>query len=52
LNKQKENENKIITQEIIQDKCDTYVSEVQYFEEPEDYDDAFKIYYPKRKEKI
>lgn len=39
--------NKITTHELVSDEAGTYISEVQYFKKPEDYEDAFKDYYPK-----
>ncbi|CDG01467.1 hypothetical protein [Clostridium chauvoei] len=39
--------NKTVTHELVSDEKGTYVSEVQNFNKPEDYEDAFKNYYPR-----
>lgn len=41
------NKNLTVTHEVVSDGYKTYVSEVQTFKVPEDYEDAFKKYYPK-----
>ena len=41
--------NKITKKEISMGENGPYVSEVQYFDTPEDYNDAFKKYYPENK---
>lgn len=43
--------NNIITHELITNGTETYISEIQHFHKPEDYEDAFKKYYPKEKSK-
>ena len=40
--------NKKVSKEKITENKKTFVSEVQEFEKPEGYDDAFKEYYPKQ----
>lgn len=45
----KENTNVKIYKELVHTKDGNYVSEVQEFNKPEDYEDAFKRYYPKEK---
>ncbi|MGL5381710.1 hypothetical protein [Clostridium sp.] len=45
--KNKSNKNLTVTHELVSDCNKTYVSEVQTFKVPEDYEDAFKKYYPK-----
>lgn len=44
--KKNKSSNKITTHELVNDNGKTYVSEVQYFKKPEDYEDAFSKYYP------
>lgn len=39
--------NLTISNELVTDENGTYISEVQSFNKPEDYEDAFKKYYPK-----
>lgn len=41
------NSNKSITCQVINRKDGTHIREIQNFEQPEDYEDAFKKYYPK-----
>ncbi|WP_326514223.1 hypothetical protein [Clostridium intestinale] len=41
---------KTVYKEKIHDEKGTYISEVQEFNKPEDYDKAFKQYYPNDKE--
>ena len=48
MNKDDEKNNKTIRKEIVKDKKGSYVSEVQEFKKPADYEEAFKQYYPKR----
>lgn len=38
--------NLTISYELVNDECGTYVSEVQTFNTPVDYETAFKKYYP------
>lgn len=45
----KENSNAKIYKKIVDTDTGHYVSEVQEFNKPEDYEDAFKRYYPKEK---
>lgn len=45
----KENSNAKIYKKIVNTDNGSYVSEVQEFNKPEDYEDAFKRYYPKEK---
>ena len=42
-------ENREITREKQKGRKGTYISEVQEFNKPEGYEDAFKKYYPKEK---
>lgn len=49
MNRDDEKNNKTIKKEIVKDKNGTYVSEVQEFNNPADYEEAFKQYYPKNK---
>lgn len=44
--KKNKSSNNITTHEVVTEKGNVYVSEVQYFKEPEDYEDAFSKYYP------
>lgn len=46
LEKEKHNPNKITTEQVVVGEYGSYVSEVQDFKKPEDYEDAFKKYYP------
>lgn len=39
--------NKKVTHKLVSDEDKVYVSEVQEFIEPVDYEEAFKQYYPK-----
>lgn len=49
-NKIKESDSfRILKSEKVHDEKGTYVSEVQEFNKPEDYDTAFKQYYPNDK---
>ena len=41
--------NRTVSKEKITENKKTFISEVQEFKKPEDYDDAFKEYYPKEK---
>jgi hypothetical protein len=41
--------NREVTREKKKGRKGTYISEVQKFHKPEDYEDAFKKYYPKEK---
>ncbi|SHI91007.1 hypothetical protein SAMN02745163_00998 [Clostridium cavendishii DSM 21758] len=54
MKKQKKNleENKTITHEVVQGEYGKFVSEVQDFKKPENYDDAFSKYYPKGPENL
>lgn len=38
-----------VYKKVISNKNRNYISEVQEFDKPEDYEDAFKRYYPKEK---
>ncbi|MEQ8156364.1 MAG: hypothetical protein ABRQ25_16050 [Clostridiaceae bacterium] len=46
LNINPEFSNKVVKRELIRDDNGKLIGEVQYFNEPEDYEDAFKKYYP------
>jgi len=41
--------NRKVSREKKKGRKKTYISEVQEFQKPEDYEDAFKKYYPKQK---
>ena len=41
--------NRKVSREKKAEREKTYISEVQEFQKPEDYEDAFKKYYPKQK---
>lgn len=43
------NNNREVRKEKQKGKKSTYISEIQEFDKPEDYEDAFKKYYPKQK---
>lgn len=49
MEKDKEKNRRVKTK-IVQGEKGPYISEVQDFEEPVDYEEAFKQYYPKDKE--
>lgn len=45
-----EKKNRVTKRVIVKEENGTYVSEVQEFDTPEGYRDAFKKYYPKNTE--
>ncbi|WP_160169928.1 hypothetical protein [Clostridium hydrogeniformans] len=50
MTKDKDKSNKKVKTKIVQGEKGPYISEVQEFEEPVGYEEAFKTYYPKDKE--
>lgn len=50
MTKEKANPNKTTTQQIVPGVNSPFVSEVQTFEKPDDYEDAFGKYYPDNKD--
>lgn len=50
LTKEKKKPNEITTHQIVPGVNSPFVSEVQTFNKPEDYEDAFEKYYPDKKD--
>lgn len=47
--KENKKSNTKVYKKVISNENGNYISEVQEFDKPEDYEDAFKRYYPKEK---
>lgn len=50
LTKEKKKTNEITTHQIVPGVNSPFVGEVQTFDKPEDYEDAFEKYYPDKKD--